>query len=264
MADAPGLQAMLKRLGLSRLVKGLTDLSERDASDAELLDWLYDQPDFRSRFPAIFNRERAGLPPLSVDEYLAYEAQVSTDARMFGMTLTKAEVDDWLSKNVSADEGRSRIEAASVAVYSSPIETREQLRRLHGVQDEDMIRFWMSPKEALPAIQAKWAQAQIAGAASRSGFGQLTLAQAQRLQGVGLTEEQAIGGFGQLASQSPLMRAIDQGEEDITQDEQVGALAGDAEALKKIERRGLRRQSMFAGGGGFATSNAGVSGLGSA
>lgn len=264
MAVAPGLEAMLRQYGLSALANGLTSLAHRDASSEELYDWLYDQPLFRTRFKGMFDRERAGLPAISIDEYLAYEAQVSTDAKMFGLTLTKAEVDDAIGKNISAAEMRSRIEGAAVAVYSSSAEARNQLRRLHGVDDNDLIRFWMAPKESLAQVQAKWVQAQIAGSAEVTGFGQLTREQAERLQRSGLDEDQARQGFGQLRAQAPLMTAIDQGESDITQEEQVDALAGDADALRNIERRGLRRTALFGGGGGYSTGREGISGLGSA
>jgi hypothetical protein len=108
-------------------------------------------------------------------------------------------------------------------------------------------------------LQQQYKMGEIAGAAMRTGFGQITAAQAERLQGAGVSEQAATEGFGKLAQSMQLFTPLDEGEDVITTETQIGMLAGDAEAAAQIERRQSRRKAEFEGSGGFATSEQGFS-----
>jgi hypothetical protein len=115
----------------------------------------------------------------------------------------------------------------------------------------------MNPKEELGKLQTSFRQAQIAGAAVRTGWGQLSLEQAQRLQEVGLTREQSQTGFAELARMDQVMNPFSITEDIITEEEQVQFLAGDVEAAARIEGRTRARLAEFAGTGGFAQGQQG-------
>ncbi len=255
----PQLQAILERYGLTDLIGWASEAIIQGKSDDQIMLELYDQPTFQQRFAGIFSREAAGLPPMSVDEYLQYETIASSLGSTFGMNLTKAEIDQLISNDVSVQELEERFNIAATAVYESDAETRGELERLFNINQEQLMRFWMDPKAELGRLQQQYRMGEIAGAALRTGFGQITGTQAGRLQEAGLTQEQALSGFGQLASMSELFSPLDAGENNISQDQQIDVLTGDANAAQTIERRQARRKAEFEGTGGFASGQSGFS-----
>jgi len=103
------------------------------------------------------------------------------------------------------------------------------------------------------------------GAAVRTGFGDLNKAEAEGIASLGVSEEGFVQGFGALVEATPLFTAIDQGEDVITREEQIGAaFSGNAAARARVETRRRRRQAQFEGGGSAVTTARGFSGLGSA
>lgn len=257
MALGPQMTAILKRYGLEDLTQWASEAIIGGMSQDEVLLSMYEQPTFKTRFAGIFAREAAGLPPISIDDYLAFESTVTSLASTWGMTLTKAEMDGFISNDVSAREVEQRFTIAATAVYEDGPEIKSELERLFGIGQEQLMRFWMNPKSELGNLQQKYRMGEIAGASLRTGFGQLSLNQAQRLQEAGVTRDQALTGFGELASMSELFDSLDSGEDAITIDEQLGVLTGDAASMQKVEERSQRRQAEFQGSGGFATNEQG-------
>lgn len=257
MALGPQLTALLKRYGLESLTEWASEAIISGMSEDELILSMYEQQAFKTRFAGMFAREAAGLPPISIDDYLAYESTVTSLGSTWGLNLTKQEIDNFIANDVSAREVEQRFTIAATAVYEDGPEIKSELSRLFNIGQEQLMRYWMDPKRELGHLQQQYRMGEIAGASLRTGFGQLTLNQAQRLQEAGVTREAAETGFGQLSNMSELFDTLDEGEDAITIDEQLGVLTGDASSVKKVEQRSQRRQAEFQGSGGFATSQSG-------
>lgn len=257
MALGPQMTAILKRYGLESLADWASNALIEGKSQDQILLEMYDQQAFKTRFAGMFAREAKGLNPISIDEYLSYENVAQSLGSTWGLNLSKQEVDDLIANDVSAQELESRFTIAATAVYEDAPETRSELTRLFGIGTENLMRYWMDPKRELGNLQQQYKMGQLAGAALRTGFGQITLSQAERLQQAGLTEDQAMQGFGQLETMSGLFDRIDANEEDFTIDEQLGLLTGNADAAKKAEERARKRKAEFEGAGGFAAGSEG-------
>jgi hypothetical protein len=255
--QGPQLNEVLRRYGLESLAGWASRAVINGWSPEQIMLELYQRPEFKTRFSGIFVRESKGLPPMSVDEYLQYESTVHALANTYGMPLSKTEIDDMIGNDVSAMEVERRINIAATAVYDSDAETKAEMERLFGVGTGQLMKYWMDPKKELPALQTQYRQAEIAGAALRTGYNQLTQSQTQRLQEVGLTRDQAAQGFGQLAAMDELFNPMDMGEVPISQDMQIDFLAGNADAAQAIEDRVEKRQAEFEGGGQFASGREG-------
>lgn len=265
MALGPQLTALLNRYGLGSLAGWASEAIVSGLGAEEIEFQLRERPEFKARFPAITAREKAGLPPVSVDEYLAYEQSLSQMGRAFGVTLTKAQTDAALGANVSVAEMQERVGIAATAVYQSPPEVRAALSRLYGIGTGDLVNYWLDPKQTAPVLQRKFVAAQIAAEAERVGFAaQLSAEQAESLGEAGVTADAARGGFGQLVEAAELFEAVDETEQDIGVDDQLSLLTGNVDLARQVERRGERRAARFQEGGGFATGRQGVGGLGSA
>jgi hypothetical protein len=108
--------------------------------------------------------------------------------------------------------------------------------------------------------------AQVAAEARRVANMQLTTAEAEALQGAGISTAAAREGFGAIAQQEGLFAGQMQGEDAISREEQIaGTFGTNAAAAQRIAQRRRQRQATFEGGGGFAQANQyGISGLGTA
>lgn len=253
---------LLARYGLGELAPWLSQQITSGATLEEIELNLYDQPAFIKRFPAIRQRGRDGKPPLSVEEYLQYERQMFDAANSFGVTVSYDEINDLLIGDVSFNEAQDRLALAGQAVHAIPQETKNTLQQFYGVTSGDLTKYWLDPKKELPVLQRRFAAATIGGQAVRTGFGDITAEQAEGLAVRGV--ENATDAFGKLVQSRELFEAVDQTEQDITVDDQLKLITGDAELTGQVEKRAQKRVAPFQSGGGFGSGNKGLSGLGSA
>lgn len=257
MALGPQLTAILKRYGLEELTQWASDALVQGKSEDQIMLEIYDQQAFKTRFAGLFKLEANGYPPISVDNYLDYEKTASSLGTAWGLKLTKAEVDNLIGNNISAMELEQRFTITSTAIHESDINTRSELSRLFNIDQNQLMRYWMDPKRQLGVLQQQYRMGEIAGAAMRTGFGQINLHQASRLQEAGLTGQQAQQGFGELETLSGLFTPLDEGEDLFDIDQQIDLLTGDTDAAKELEKRQQRRKSEFGGSGGFASGQSG-------
>jgi hypothetical protein len=261
----PVLKKMLTQYGLADLIPWASLQLIAGASEDEIALSLYDQPSFKARFPAIHARQKGGYPPLSVDEYLSYENTLNQVAKSYGVTLSKERVDALLARNVSVNEADERLGMVAQVVYRSDSTTRDRLSALYGIGVGDQISYFLNPREELPKLQRRFVSADIAASATRAGYNQaLTSGQAEFLYERGMTGEAATEAFGVLVKNEELFEAVDDTESDIGVDDQLRAISGDTDLTQEVERRAAKRRSPFEAGGGFATGDRGIAGLGSA
>jgi hypothetical protein len=121
----------------------------------------------------------------------------------------------------------------------------------------------LDPDKALPLLEKKVNSATLAGTAAIAGYGQLSQVDAERLNDLGVSQQQAQAGFANLAGKSFLFQGM-QGENDITTEQQIEAqFGGNAQDAAAIKQRQKARAAAF-GSGQYASSQAGVVGLGQA
>jgi hypothetical protein len=259
------MSQLLERYGLGGLAPWLSGHIVNGTPIEEIELELYDRPEFINRFPAIRIRGRDGKPPLSVEEYLAYENSSRAMAKSFGVDITQEEINGSLVEEVSVQELQERFTIASKAVYQTDAATRQELQERYGIGIGDLTRYWLDPKKELPALQRRFVQADIAGTAVRTGYNrELSEDNLGTLYDRGVTAENAGQGFATLVQAEQLFGSADDTENDITVEDQLSLLTGDANVAGEVEKRGQKRAAKFQEGGGFSTGNTGVAGLGKA
>lgn len=272
------IAALLARYGLSSLTGWAWDQLTSGRSPDEVQLALRDTSEFRGRFRGLFDREAAGLPPISVDEYLQYEDQAFQMMREFGYPPGfYDDPDDFanlIGRNVSINELQQRLSSyADVAAVGREQYRTELARHFQGggiadavdeLTDGELAAVMIDPDRGLPVIRQRLAAAGVSAGAVGAGFGSLSFAEASRLAGVGLEEGAARQAFGELASQGDVTGALAGEEAGLSRETQLGVVAGEAAAVADLERRRRQRQGAFGGGGGFSTSGEGVGGVGSA
>ena len=265
------LRELLSSYGLGELSGWAYDQVVNGNSPAMVRQMLWEQPAFKKRFKVIFDRREKGLPAISVDEVLDYERKARQLFQAAGLPPGFYDSPDdfytFLVNDVSLSELNSRVEIARDFVYRTDATTRAEVQRLYGLTEGQEIAYVLDRSRALPLIQSQFLAAQNAGAARRSGYGQLTLTEAERLAALGIDPNRAEQGFGALVQSRELFGALpglEESEDTINRDEQLGAaFGGDAKAREKLERRGEGRAAAFKGGGGYVANREGFAGLGS-
>jgi hypothetical protein len=262
------LNAVLNDYGLGSLGAQVQRWLIEGLSEAEITQRMRETNEFKQRFPAIEERKKKGLSPISPGEYVSYERNVRQMMRAAGLPTGFYDGNDdftrFISNDLSLSELGDRVTLAANAAFNTPPETRAALERW-GMRAGDLTAFWLDPDKAQPLLERKYAAAQLAGASSRTNYGTLNEETATGLAQIGVTEQQAQQGFGALVESRELFTSLDRGEDRIGQREQLGAMfEGNANAQRRIEQRRRRRQGAFEGGGGFASTQQGLTGLGAA
>jgi len=229
---------------------------------------IQNSPEYKARTDPV-NKPRlaAGLPQMSLAEIVSFENQAKSLMRQSGLPSGFYDSSDdfvsFLVNDVSVNELSHRINDGFIAAQQAPQETRNELARLYGIDTGHLAAYYLDPNKALPLLQRQFGAAQTAGAATRTGYGQLTQGQAERLGELGVSAEEAQRGFGDLVHQRELFNALPgENADEINTEDQLGAAFGGNEfARERIRRRAERRAAEFGGGGQAATTSRGVTGL---
>lgn len=223
---------------------------------------------YKTRFKAIEIAKKNGQP-------IPTEAQVLQTEMAYQQIMQEADMppsfydepDDYanlIGRGVSPNELQTRIIEGYTAVRSDP-GWQAALKQLYGVggTESDLVAFFLDPDRGTTAIQKRQAAASIANRSNKSGFGQLSLEQAEKLSGQNVTDAQAQQGFNQLGQQAGLFTGL--ASENGNMDKNVGlraAFDGSATDQDALTRRRAERQANFQAGGQFQVNRNGNTGAG--
>jgi hypothetical protein len=248
--------------------------SSKTKSEEELTLDVRNTAEYKARFGGLVAlRDRAGkgeyIPYIpSEAEYVQSERGYMKAARDAGLPASFFDSPDDFAKlignGVSVSEYATRIGMAQQAALGTDPTLRQELARVWGASIGDLTAFFLDPDKGSEVIQTKFTQAQIGAASRRSGFGMLTQAEIETLQGRGLTGPGATSALADVAGVSPLEAELATEGTDLTRAQQLGLATGEAADVAAFERRRRSRQAAFEGGGGAAGGGAGTTGLGSA
>lgn len=264
-APAPNSDAELNLLRSALTARGLGNLLDQAWSyykgpgggnaDATI-EYVRTTPEYQQRFP---NR------PVSWSEaqYMDYEERVRYAATQWGVPadfVDQTDIGEMLAGNVSANEAIERIELAGRMARSDP-DTLAWARGNFGVDEAGLTGYFLFTNDkgaSLLQRQQQAAQMQIGGAARQVGFGNISAAEAARVQQAGLSPEQARSAFGQVALLHPLFEETLAETTDLGRQEELGLVTGEAQAQEAVEERRRQRQATFGGGGGAAQGGLGT------
>lgn len=268
------IKTMLDRYqlgGLTDRVWGLiSDETLPANADIDLIgDALRDTDEFKKRFPANAARVKAGLPELTVSEYVGLERGYSNVMRGSGLPSgfydDSTDFEKFIAGDVSVAEVQTRVNEGFKAVSEANPEVVKQMRELYGMDEGGLAAYFLDPTRATPLLVKQARSAQIAAEAARQAGIQLTSTEAEKLTAEGITSEQAQAGFAAVKSQQELAGPLQGEDGQLTQAELIGATFGtDAAARQRVETRARRRRATFEQGGGFAAGQQGATGLGEA
>ena len=264
---------ILREFGLEALITNVDRAIQDDPTQfsgpyAREALWrsVRDTPQYRQRFKGLELRRQRGFKPINEDDYLKIEEEFRETLRANGMPKgfydTQDDFATLIGNDVRSDEFNNRIQRGYRAVMETEPGTKEELKRLYGLNDGDIAAFLIDPTRFQQTEAVRKAEAaRRANAAREQGF-QIGAAQAEELVSRGITQEAAQGTFGQLAEMQELFQPQMAGETAVTQEEQIAAAFGtNAAAAQRVATRQRRRRAEFEAGGGLAETQQGITGL---
>lgn len=273
MAAKDILTTILNQYGLATLVARaeqiLQDNPGLELNPSAVLPLLTETPEYKQRFKGNEARVAAGLPAYDPATYIAVENSLRQTLRASGLPRgfydSEAELQKFIGQDVSPAELSSRINEGYRAAMNAPQQVRDELGQLYGWTDSDLAAYYLDPTTAVDVLRTRTQAAQIAAQSRQQTGSGLLAQQAEELARAGVTEAQAREGFGMMAQQRGLYEPQMVGEQAISQEEQIAATFGTSSAaVQRVATRRRRRQAEFEAGGGFATGQRGVAGLGTA
>lgn len=268
------LNQFLSDYGLAALGDWAWQKMLRGESIEQISLEMRDTPTYQARFPAMQQLAKDGHA-MSEAEYIAQEKSYTNIMHSYGLPSgfydSPQDFAKFMTGNVSPAELNDRVKEYTAAVMGDT-ETLNQLRLLYdevghdGNPVGDLLAHYLDPTVAQPLLTQQLQAAQFASASSRSGFGQLTAAEAEQYGArAGTTAREGEQGFGALVNNRELMDALPgEAADRISREEQLGAaFGGNSTAVKKIEDRRRLRVAEGSGGGSFSTTQRGARGLGS-
>lgn len=210
-------------------------------------------------------------PVLSETDYLkkedALRAQLS-DPR-YGLPKNFYDTPDDFAKiigtGMGAGEIQTRLNAVKAVISDGTMNgVLDYAQQHYGLGTGDLMAYYLDPDKAGPMIQRQLDAAPIGAAAARTGFGDITTAEAERLASLGINPGQAAAGFADAAALGEIGKDVGADQGVSRADVLAAEFDQNADARKKIDQTRARRLAEFQGGGGYASSKAGVSGLGTA
>jgi hypothetical protein len=250
-------------LPLSLLDNVMEWLIEGD-SDLAVTQKLRASTEYKDRFPVMAKRATLGLPRLSEATVLKMERAYRSSMRQAGLPDPPLDyMTLWLVGDVSDAELQTRIALAETAVRTANTETKQQLQDLYGIDNTDLLNYYLNPDDAQDIFEARL-QLEAAGisAASVRGAGAaLEVDTAERLQASGVQAREVEQRLGRRAG---LLEDLI-GSEGLAVDELAeGEFGTDLEAATELQRLTAERLSAFQGTGGVLAGRGGITGLGSA
>lgn len=263
------VRAELDNWGLGDLSDTVKGLIIDGAGDAETHRVIRDTDVYKTRFSGMEARRKAGFSAIDENTYLGMENDYRSTMRAYGLPSglydDPSDFANYIGNNISGDEFHTRVaDGYQWALDSDPFE-KAALASLYGLSDGDFAAMALDPDKALPFLEKRRTATEIAGQAARTGWGQLTAGEAESLQGMGVTEQQAGQGFGQLTTYKPLFQqSLGDTGGDFTTEQQLGvAFGNDVAQQQRLTRRQRQRQNAGLAGGSAVTTGGGITGLGS-
>lgn len=273
-ADADAAAGALRAGGLDALLPYADQIARGLLTWPQLQNMLYDPTTEPGKivdtlYPEIQLRRKNGFDPISIQDIQNWRTQARQLMKAAGLPEgfydQPSDFTKWIAGDVGLPELNDRIGLYKQAASAAPQETRDALKSLYGVDDNGIAAWYMDESRAVPLLEKQLQAAGTAGAAQRAGFGDLSAAEAERLAAVGVTGDSAVQAFGTLARAGELFAPLPGTSEDaFGRDQQLALISGDAAAAAEAQKRAATRTAETQGGGSFAASQRGLTGVGTA
>jgi hypothetical protein len=251
------MRLTLENWGLPTLASVARDfLNQGFEADTVLLK-IQETPEYQQRFTGNVARQKAGLSVLGPKEYLAMEDAYRAVLRSSGMPTgfydEPQDFANFISKDVSATELKSRVDLASTVVNSADPFLVGQLKDYYNLTKGEMLAYTLDPERAIPLIERQIKAAEFGAAAQRQDI-TVSAPMAEQFASMGITKTQAEQGFQTVAQVLPgATKLAEIYDKTYGQEQAIAETFGGAGAAQAAEQRrqlAELEKSSFAGQAG--------------
>ena len=232
-----------------------------EATLALKTDPKYNAP-YLKRFKGNELRRAAGLNVLNEAEYLALEDDYTKTLKSYGLenyfgidkSVKQSSIADVIGADISAIEFTDRVSTAVDRVKMADQSTKDAFKNFYGINESELVQYFLDPKKALVNLKQKATAAEIGGAAIGQGLSANSTT-AEDLAAYGINREQAQLGYSQIGEDLPTAGSLGRvyGESGITYnqaDAEAATFKGLASAKRKKEKLTQLEQNQFSGSSG--------------
>ena len=254
------LKITLTNWGLTSLIPTVQGYIDQGYTGDTAALMIQNEPAYKQRFAGNVQRQAAGLPVLSPDEYLATESAYRQSMRAANLPAgfydDPSDFSKFIAADVSPAELKSRVDAAALSINNADPYYTDSLSKLYGIGTGDMVAYALDPERALPLINKQVQAAQFAAEGARQGF-QTSAAFAETYSGqLGVSQQKAREGFEKVAQILPQAQKLSQmtsGAQPVGFEEVTSAVFGGANSAaykQQLQKLSEQEQSRFAGQAG--------------
>lgn len=262
------LNQTFRDYGLESLVPAIEGFMKRNLGPNQAAIELRTMPEYIARFKGNDLRRASGKNALTEAEYLAVEDAYDQTLRAYGQQnyfgidrKTKQEkAAELIGNDISAVEFKDRIQLAVDRVQNADPITKSVLKQFYPTLNEnDLIGYFLNPKENLPKLQEKVTASEIGAAAT--GLNLATdVATATDLAKYGVTQAQAREGYSNIAAVLPGAAKLgdiynETGVKYAQKEAEAEAFKGNQDAATKRKRLASMERAAFGGSAGTGQSS---------
>jgi hypothetical protein len=239
-------------LGVPELGKVALGIYKSARTSDDFLTQIRATPEYAKRFAGNIARQKAGLPVIDENVYLAQESSYRQVLSSYGLPKgfydNPTDFTNWIAKDVSPAEIGSRAQVASQWVNSADPGLRASLKSFYGVNHGDMVAYALDSNVALPVLQKRAAAAELGAAASDV---HLNLGRnfSENLVDKGVSQSTGQQAFGEVAREQPTANMLaGLSNVNLTTKDQVNAkLDLDPNASNKVRTLASQERGRFSG-----------------
>ncbi len=271
-AGVESATAILMRLvgafGLSTSVVGKLKQFMIDGLSEEAIALEIRQTDeYKTRFPGMELRRDNGFGSLTEAQYMENEDEYAMLLRTHGLPPRfyddRMDFANLIAQDVSPNEFGERVTLAELATKGADPATKDELKRLYGIDEPDLVAYYLDPElatnliEERRAFEAAGLSATAMNVLGTTGFDKETAAALQRENVQRREIQQRLNPQAGLISQ-----ALGEQDEISASDLAAGEFGLDPVAARKIKRRREERLAESGGQSGMLISGTGATGFG--
>ena len=225
---------------------------------------------YAKRFAGNFTRIKNGLNAISEAEYVANEKSYAETLKAYGLgnmvSLNREDnykkFADYIAGDVSPDEFKDRIKTVVNRVQNADPSIKSTLKSFYPeITDNDLVSYFLNPKENLPKLQEKVTASEIGAAAMGAGGGLTTnVGTATDLAKYGVDQETARKGYAMIAERLPTATKLgdiynETGVKYAQAEGEAEVFKGNQDAATKRKRLESMERAAFRGSSGTGQSS---------
>jgi hypothetical protein len=230
---------------------------------------------YAKRFAGNFTRVKNGLNAISEAAYIGLEMSYAETLKRYGLgnmvSLNREDnykkFADYIAGDVSADEFKDRVGTVVNRVQNADPSVKATLKNFYPeITDNDLVGYFLNPKENLPKLQEKVTASEIGAAATGAGLA-TNVGTATDLAKYGVDQAAAREGYSTISGVLPTATKLgdiygETGVKYAQKEAEEEVFKGNQDAATKRKRLASMERAAFSGSSGVGQSSLGKSTLG--